>query len=455
MGGCFSINGGVSENKIEVCSVPPQCIASGGFGCLIKANESTNDFINYLKENVYSIRVYNGDQGATSSITGSSPFLHKSITQEKISDFLEYIIQNVPSFKIMFIKQYKDKAGNNIDARQNAQFNEQKFLKEVTEIGRVINILDENETTIKYLNFNNNLKPQDKYFAINIDLKTSIEYMLKNGLNVTSNIYLICQDYCVDGDLFEQKDTVTFDDIINIYQDLTPVLTKLHKRSFIHNDIKQENIVKCGTKYKFIDFGLSCNLNGIDDKKLDECKRSGTSEYKIPCLNGEDYYRIKITIPQNMIQEEYRSIFVSTGNNLEINIENLAKYANNVCNNQENLKFKKNDEFALAVTLFICLWRCYGKATQDTLNVNQDKITQILQIIFDLCNPLKILSLPPPTPPLGGASKSTTTLKKTQERVTIKGAGSRIVYTGTHGKKYIKYKGQYTPLSELKKLLVK
>jgi serine/threonine protein kinase len=360
------------EGVITSCLVPPKCIASGGFGCIVNVKDTnTERFIDYLREKVSYINVYNGDEAATSSISGKQ-LLSKSIVDT--SGFLEYIKSNVPSFKIMFIRQV------NTNAKKNKDFNEKGFIGEVTEATRVTRILENDETTIKSLEFSNEIETQDKYFAINIGLQTPISFILDSNTNVTSNIYLICQDYCVEGDLIGliNSKKITLSEIKKIYTDLAPVLSKLHANDFIHNDIKLENIVKCGDKYKFIDFGWSCNV--------DNCKNnSGTPSYRLPRLSGGYYHDLMIKLNNNIIPDEYK--FPTS--DVSLNTSMLATYANGISGTGDKLKdirdkFKKNDEFGLAVTLFLCLHFC--KKDED------DQTKQIFQYIFDLCNPSKFLT---------------------------------------------------------------
>ena len=276
------------------------------------------------------------------------------------------------------------------------------------------------------MDFGTIIPKEDKYFAIELDLTTQIQYSLivkgKNTNYSGNTIYLICQNYCKNGALdhiLKQNHSLEANEILKVYNDLYPVLAKLHSNNYIHNDIKPANVVKCGEIYKFIDFGLSCEAN--------RCKMfNGTPAYRIPYLRNSN---IGIGYPD-------RTITFGTD---KLSVSSLGETANNVISKDKVNIIKKNDEYALGITLFMCLPDVIEK---------ESEYAEIINIINNLCNPDKFLQLPTSQ---GGAEK----LKKTQERVYIKGVGHRVVFTGKYGKKFIKYNGDYTPLSKVRKLVAK
>ena len=391
-----------SKDDVQICQKFPVCINSGTFGCFVENNTNTKTFIDNLQ--ISEIRVHNGQ----CDVLGQ---LESTIVDDSLKDrFLTYIKENINAFKVMFTKSEDDSYS---------------FVKEVKEIKNVLSYIDANSTTISILDFGETIPINDKYFAIELDLTTQIQYSLivkGKSKNYSGNtIYLICQNYCKNGALdhiLEQEHILEAKEILSIYNDLYPVLAKLHSNNYIHNDIKPANVVKCGEIYKFIDFGLSCYAKSCMENKL-----NGTPAYRIPALRE--------------LSKQYPNKTITFGNdNLSLSL--LGEKATQVINTKDSYKImKKNDEYALGITLFMCLPDVIEKESEYAV---------IIQIIHDLCDPNKFLKTSQ-----GGAEK----LKKTQDRVYIKGVGHRVVFTGKYGKKFIKYNGDYTPLSKVRKLVAK
>jgi serine/threonine protein kinase len=65
----------------------------------------------------------------------------------------------------------------------------------------------------------------------------------------TNVIYVLLQHKCVDIATYDKYD------IGGLVSDITPVLTTLHSNQYVHNDIKYNNVVYCGDKFKLIDYG--------------------------------------------------------------------------------------------------------------------------------------------------------------------------------------------------------
>lgn len=94
--------------------------------------------------------------------------------------------------------------------------------------------------------------------------------------------YYIITEYSKNGDLYDimaKKRQFSEKEAAKIIFQIAQGVKKCHDNNIIHCDIKTENIVKIGDKYKLIDFGFStkCNKNEITKNSL-----VGTIEYIPP-----------------------------------------------------------------------------------------------------------------------------------------------------------------------------
>jgi hypothetical protein len=71
----------------------------------------------------------------------------------------------------------------------------------------------------------------------------------------TTVVYVLLQHKC--------NDIATYDgyDIEQLVSDIVPVLQILHSSGYVHNDIKYDNVVYCGDRFKLIDYGEMMNVS--------------------------------------------------------------------------------------------------------------------------------------------------------------------------------------------------
>lgn len=139
-------------------------------------------------------------------------------------------------------------------------------------------------------------------------------------------IYLFPQTFC--GDVSDLKSMYTKTniklDLDQFYNTIFQPIKLLHNADITHNDIKLENILKCGNEFRIIDFGLTMRIN-INKNPTDQ----GTPTWFHPIFNGE--------LPE-LFQDD---------------IVNTSWVLKGSCNTNQTLKFKMNDTFNLFKILYM------------------------------------------------------------------------------------------------------
>lgn len=102
------------------------------------------------------------------------------------------------------------------------------------------------------------------------------------------------------------KDTI---DIINFCKDILESLVILNNKGYRHGDIKLDNIVKCGDKFKLIDWGLCHAL----DKYMLKGDFASTSPIKYRMLSrGDDGYSDAGRFPGHIFRHEQLGLYDHT-----------------------------------------------------------------------------------------------------------------------------------------------
>ncbi len=206
-------------------------------------------------------------------------YIHKliPITHEKSKkEFLEKVLNSpsITAFKVFLAKE-DDKF--NTFGREILRYREQ--LANPQQFPQSILAVAEMEAKLSDYPF----KLYDKHFLANTNnLKvlydipvTYISCSLK--LKLTKNIpeFLHQIDFiflkeCNGGSL----NTVKSLDFFKLIKDTIPTIQALHAQNIYHMDIKVDNILKCDTSYKLIDFGLSYNIPPSENKTIRTEKRA-------------------------------------------------------------------------------------------------------------------------------------------------------------------------------------
>ncbi len=121
---------------------------------------------------------------------------------------------------------------------------------------------------------------------IKSDTIRKIERLLRKreGLLSTSELFLVMEH--IDGSSIEREPPVTFEDAVDIFEQVARGLTDMHREGFVHADMKPNNvIVNSELIAKIIDLGQSCKIGTIKQRI------QGTPDYIAP----EQVHRKAIT----------------------------------------------------------------------------------------------------------------------------------------------------------------
>ncbi|CAD8181788.1 unnamed protein product [Paramecium pentaurelia] len=94
-------------------------------------------------------------------------------------------------------------------------------------------------------------------------------------------------------DYLKEQSQQTFNQKLQICQQITQAISFLHKKKLIHRDIKPENFIQCGSVFKLIDFGLI----KLKDQDIRLTKMVGTPLYQaVEIINGSEYYSFPVDV---------------------------------------------------------------------------------------------------------------------------------------------------------------
>jgi serine/threonine protein kinase len=134
------------------------------------------------------------------------------------------------------------------------------------------------------------------------------------------------------------KDTI---DIIKFCKDILESLVILNNKGYRHGDIKLDNIVKCGAKFKLIDWGLCHTL----DKYMLKGDFASTSPIKYRMLSrGDDGYSDAGRFPGHIFRHEEGGLLDHTDSGSygpipgELSLKKKAYGAESIENESEALK---------------------------------------------------------------------------------------------------------------------
>ena len=207
----------------------------------------------------------------------------------------------------------------------------------------------------------------DNFMGIYLELKNSITITIKNNMYIETYIYLIPQTLCI-GDLKSIKNIEI--NIQSVYDNISSAVKELHKKGYVHRDIKEENIVKCGDTYKLIDYGFCAEANTITDGDL-----YGTPGYFHPYL----YQSIDDNDGDKIINNSTFFFKAIYNQNHAINLKTPKQIKQ-----FEAIKWFKSDEYALAhviYNLYKNLYKNLSKKEKEPIN------KYLREIIKKLCDP--------------------------------------------------------------------
>ena len=159
--------------------------------------------------------------------------LYGNKTKIRLNDSFDEILELLEDKTNYIVKKFK--RGNIISG--NAKFNFNNEMKSIKTLFKIYGDEISNYTAIKPI-FNYN----------NIDIY-AISY---------SNHFYIFQEKC-----YKTIDKIQFtqDEFNKMINDIYESLLILQKNNFLHNDIKDDNIIYCDNKYKIIDWELGYSVN--------------------------------------------------------------------------------------------------------------------------------------------------------------------------------------------------
>ena len=254
----------------------------GTFGCFYDA-ENTRTLLDQLKDSQYNIKVYQGDT-------------NKDVTATFFDDTKQMVEANQLSMKIMRgglenVEAYQDEVRGEQFARRAFLYDFQDHMAYATVKGLTtgknkscfkLNIL--NGLTVHL----NNAIVSDLYVILQTPCQTTLTDMVKTRL--------------FENDTHLPKLKSALDNFIRVF----------HGSGYAHSDLKPDNVVWCGDRFKVIDFGLSCltaefGKNGI----------GGTPGFILPDalrktanrnLKGDARIRIAIANDEYAINQIYKWI---------------------------------------------------------------------------------------------------------------------------------------------------
>jgi serine/threonine protein kinase len=113
---------------------------------------------------------------------------------------------------------------------------------------------------------NENLKINAIYGAHSENYTTIGPVATFNGINVYGSIIRNDKEtgtYILFGNKCSKKGTMTVKDLDKYIIDILESIVILQSNNYAHNDIKLDNTVLCGTKYKLIDWGVSGSIDTV------------------------------------------------------------------------------------------------------------------------------------------------------------------------------------------------
>lgn len=191
------------------------------------------------------------------------------------------------------------------------------------------------------------VKIEDKdVYGINIpysnEIPLKIPYLNLSYIDKNQGINIIFSNICTT-DLYEV--TAISINYNRFIQDIVPFIIKLHSKDFIHKDIKPDNILLCGDKYKLIDFGLTCHMTNI------QClgTRLVTYKYSLPYPTIITQQEIKDTdryLTSIINESKFQKVLRTIHNKLKQNMIQLP-----ITNIYNKITWTRNDWYALAITI--------------------------------------------------------------------------------------------------------
>lgn len=205
------------------------------------------------------------------------------------------------------------------------------FQKECVNILTVIDIYQ----NIEYHTYENH---SSGFFPFKCIInKSSIQFGEKLWDGV--ELYVIpIKEYCTQGTLDQVMSNSTIDkkaELNLVSKHIGESLDILHNAGWIHCDIKSNNIVKCGDRYKLIDYGLMREI-----PKSRDIPASGLGNYVHPVFGNytEDYFKK---------HKRFNKFYMEHSSKLQTLIENIDE----ICDAELVILWKYVDKFALGYTL--------------------------------------------------------------------------------------------------------
>lgn len=315
---------------------------TGSYGCFMKMDRQS-------KLSILTVLFKNKRVFETLNIFGyASPTNRILINKDRFRDYLTQ--QGCTTA----VKVFRAKFNN------PGHTTEEVFLHELEKVGNVKKSIGHDlfGTFTTYRCF-------DDMFAFSIEpneiskVKLSIRHKPDFEEEKVGAIYFMLQESCkyslddvITGQAKETFDAEEFE------QNMSRIIRIMHERGIVHSDIKPQNIVFCPfsqIKYKLIDYGFALDLNHL---QVPLKKLAGTRAYMSPYAIGL-FNQVYMKNRQN---QEHLTVYNEV-KNMFTNTKYKAFYATLVRSHITSINrskqyhkleyiLKKNDEYALMMTLF-------------------------------------------------------------------------------------------------------